>query len=79
VRKLPDDDLRSVDTMAFFDATSRFDRERQYKNERPLRLYLEYLEERTLALEYSRPNLGTIRTLPVSIPKPLSQSSGGPQ
>jgi len=75
VKQLPDDDLRAVDTMAFFDATSRFDREeRQARAERPLRLYLKYLETRVLVLEYSRPDLDTIRTLPLSIPKRSSES-----
>jgi len=74
MKQLPDDDLRAVDTMAFFDATSTFDRVRQDKSENPLKLYLEHLEKRALVLEYSRPDLDTIRTLPLSIPKRPSES-----
>jgi len=75
VKQLPDDDLRAVDTMAFFDATSTFDRERQNKSENTLKLYLKHLEKRVLVLEYSRPDLDTIRTLPLSIPKRSSEST----
>ena len=74
VKQLPDDDLRAVDTMAFFDATSAFDRARQDKTESSLKLYLGHLERGALALEYSRPDLETIRTLPLSILKRSSES-----
>lgn len=68
VKRLPDDDLRSVDTITFFDATAFFDRERPAKSDYALKLYLSQLERRALVLEYSRPDLDKIRALPVSIP-----------
>lgn len=76
LKQLPDDDLRAVDTMAFFDATSTFDRVRQDKSENLLKLYLRHLEKHALVLEYSRPDLDTIRNLP--LPKPERSSKSTP-
>lgn len=74
-KQLPEDDLRVMDTLAFYGAISTFDKNRQAPVDVVLKRYLEYLEKRALLLEYSRPDLDTIRTLPVTTPKPLSQAS----
>jgi hypothetical protein len=74
-KQLPDDDLRVMDAVAFYGAISTLDKNRRAPVDIVLREYLEYLKRRALYLEYSRPNLETIRTLPARTPKPLSEGT----
>jgi len=74
-KRLPDDDLRVMDDLAFYGAISRFDTNRQAPPDVVLRRYLAYLGLRAAQLERSRPALDTVRTLPVTTPEPLSEAS----
>jgi hypothetical protein len=74
-KRLPDDDLRVVDTVAFYGAISTLDKNREAPVDVVLKVYLQYLEKRALLLEFSRPDLDHIRTLPVTTPEPLSAAS----
>jgi hypothetical protein len=73
--KLPDDDARVMDTMAFSSAISTIENNLQAPLDVVLRRYLGHLDKRALLLEYSRPSMDMIRTLPTDIPKPLSGAS----
>jgi hypothetical protein len=74
-RELPQDDLRIMDDLVFHGAISTFETNVDAPIDVVLKGYLKYWEKRALALEYSRPPLDTIRTLPQTIPAPLSDAS----
>lgn len=74
-QQLPEDELRVMDDLAFYGAISTIDKNRQVTVETVLQRYLGYLRLRAAKLKRSRPELDTVRTLPVSIPKPLSDAS----
>ncbi len=73
-KQLPNDDLLVMDITAFYGAISTIDKNREAPLDVVLKVYLKDTEKRTLALEYSRPDLDTLRSLPVTIPKPLSDA-----
>ena len=73
-KQLPNDDLLVMDITAFYGAISTIDKNREAPLDAVLKVYLKDTEKRTLALEYSRPDLDTVRTLPVTTPKPLSDA-----
>ncbi len=73
--KLPQDDLRIMDDLIFHGALSTFENNGDAPVDVVLKGYLKYWEKRALTLEYSRPGLDTIRTLPSAIPKPLSDAA----
>ena len=74
-KKLPEDDLRVMDDLAFYGAISTFDKNRQPKIDIVLERYLAYLTLRAAQLEHSLPPLDTIRAIPITIPEPLSDAS----
>lgn len=73
--QFPEDDLRIMDDLVFHGAISTIETNREVPIDVVLKGYLKYWEQRALTLEYSRPNLDTIRNLPATIPKPLSDAT----
>ena len=74
-KQFPQDDLRMMEDLVFHGAISTFETNLEAPADAVLKGYLKYWEKRALTLEYSRPNLDTIRNLPATIPKPLSDAS----
>lgn len=70
-----DDDLRIEDDVEFQAGTLAFHTNRKLSVPVVLKAYLQSLEKRTTKVEYSRPDLDSIRDVPGSIPAPLSQAS----
>lgn len=74
-KQFPQDDLRIMDDLVFHGAISTFETNLEAPVDVVLKGYLKYWEKRILTLEYSRPDLDRTRTLPLAIPRPLSDAT----